>query len=197
MAETPSERHQAILDLIRDGESPVMPFEIAVAELALQGLASEQGALGRTLRAAMTESSETWHDNSAADAVASESKVLFDRAKHRTAAISHGVEVGYPASDERLSTLGSVVLYHFAGDDDERLGVFITGVTRDVPEEVKEMLEVDDDIDFSVATIGSALVKAVFNKEAGATVDFSPTERKTFQIVLDEVRQFAPAAVTA
>lgn len=184
-------RHERVINTILSGATPVLAFEVDVAQSAFQGLVKEQIGLGKALGEAMSQSSETWHDNAPADAVVHASSLVAVRAKRVGSLINNGVVIEYPALDEQIATLGTVVRYHFEGDD-EIESILITGATRTLPDEIVESVGLAEGESLSAATVSSPLVASLLGKTAGETVSINPTGRRTLTYIIDEIIQFNP-----
>ncbi len=83
------------MQTIEKGELPILPFELEAAKCAMEKLIAEQDELGRTLREAMDQSSETWHDNAPAEAISSASVVLAESARPIQRILGEGVVFEY------------------------------------------------------------------------------------------------------
>lgn len=169
-------RNREITKTIEEGGLPVLPFEVEVAKSAMAKLARKQQQLGEALGEAMSQSSETWHDNAPAEAVSHASLVLSESAKPVQRILGEGVTFEY--SDEvDVVTLGSVVTARF-DNSQEAIRYLITGATRELPESIGQFSD-----KVSVVTLSSPIGKAMFNAKVGDTVEFKVGKRKRAVII--------------
>jgi hypothetical protein len=59
-----------------DNKRKILQFELNRAQNELANLADKQAELGQSMGEAMSQTSETWHDNSCAEIIAQDSRVL-------------------------------------------------------------------------------------------------------------------------
>ncbi len=187
MSESSTGRNQQILEVLAVDKTPILPFEVDVAEGEFEKHKREQVMLSAKLGEAMNQSSETWHDNAPAEAITADSKVLAERAKKTIGVLQNSVVFEYPTPDEEEVTLGSLVTYRYKGDkDDSKL--YITGSTRTVGSDIEDRLPTDDqELDF--ATLSSPLVMAMLGKTAGKDVHFIPNGRRPVDLTIVSVDQ--------
>ena len=159
------ERNQQILKSIEKGKVPILPIELTIATEALGLHIDKQGKLSKQLGEMMTQSSETWHDNAPAEAIANDSKILAASAE-QTMRIINNSEVFDYANDDESVTLGSLVEIRYDGDDETMLFV-LTGATRGLPEEITKTEGAE------CITIASPLGAALFDKQKGEKVSYS------------------------
>jgi transcription elongation GreA/GreB family factor len=128
-----SQRNKEILGAIGHGLVPVLPFEIANAKSTMEMLGEEQQANAQLLNDAMNQSSETWHDNSPAEAISQRSTILANRSKTPTEILEKGFKVDYPDQDNYDEiTLGHLVTYELRG---ENITSLLTGASNGDPSE--------------------------------------------------------------
>jgi|GEM_PF-1453076 len=112
-------RSRLIADVIEQGQTPLLPIEVRHVEAAFAVFVLEQEGLGAKLGEAMSQSSETWHDNAVADVINSDSVILTTRAREVLELRKDGIDVGYPSPFEDTITLGSIVSVVFGGGTPE------------------------------------------------------------------------------
>lgn len=188
MSESSTGRNQQILEVLAIEKTPILPFEVSLAEDEFEKHKKEQGLLSAKLGEAMNQSSETWHDNAPAEAITADSKVLAERAKKTIGVLQNSVVFEYPTSDEEEVTLGSLVTYRYKGDEDESK-LYITGSTRTVGADIEGRLLTDDDQELDFATLSSPLVMAMLGKTAGKDVHFIPNGRRPVDLTIVSVDQ--------
>ncbi|MEO5691001.1 MAG: hypothetical protein ABIQ64_02340 [Candidatus Saccharimonadales bacterium] len=147
---------------------PILPFELRMLEDKHEAHKIEQRDLGTSMTDAMSETSETWHDNGAADAINAASRALGYRASVVIRGIRNGVEIPYPNAEDKQATMGSVIGVQFEGDDTS-YPHFITGMLREVPESIRSHIPDDSEI----VTAGSPFGRAVLGCKAGEARTFS------------------------
>lgn len=194
MANAENTRNQQIMELIEQGHMPVLAFEVDVARLAFRGMIEEQVALGKAMAAAMSQSSETWHDNAPADSVRHDAEILSKRAGQVSSVIHEGVLVDYPDEFDEVATLGSIVRCHFGNDVASPSTLFITGVTRNLPDELQTRLGVEEEPDFTVVSVTAPLGKALLDAIAGDAVNLNLDNGRQISVTVDGIRQFNPEA---
>lgn len=174
---TGPERTEAVSGSLTNNRIPLLPFEVMLIERKLQSLGIKQEELSRLIGEAMSESSETWHDNAPAEAVKSQSVVVAAEA-NKLIEVLHNSEVfPYADADYPLVTLGSKVSLKFAGS--EELDTYVvTGNFREL---------LDDDASTAV-TVYSPLGSALLGRTAGETIEYPVGERK-IAVELVEVTQ--------
>lgn len=183
------ERRTAILAALDAGLSPLLPFEHDGIELQLDQKRSVQGELGRLLGKAMTESSETWHDNSAADNISAAAGSNTSQAQKLFETQNKAVDFAYPDMRDTSVTLGSLVWVHYPGEADPE-PVLLTGVTRtnDAPETVKASLPEDTEF---VTLANSPIGQAMFGRQAGEVISYSAMRGgRQLSVTLDKVEQY-------
>lgn len=152
-----------IQNLITNGHSPILPFEVDMLRTELSQLGVAQDELSRLLGEAMEQSSETWHDNAPADAVNSQSRILTERAEKIIGELSNATVVEYPNSEETKITLGSIVGIRYKGDE-ETEDMLLTGVSRNVPDSMSNELD--------AITVRSPLGAVLLGRAAGENATY-------------------------
>lgn len=163
------ERNENILKSIEDGKVPMLPFELTVATNALGIHLDKQSKLGKKLGEMMQQSSETWHDNAPAEAIANDSKILAASAEKTIQKINDAEVFDYSDDADKV-TLGSLVDIRYEGDDDTMLFI-LTGVTREIPEEIANTEGAN------CVTISSPLGVSLFDKRKGDRTSYSVNGR--------------------
>lgn len=178
-------RNQEILDFLNQGKTPVLPFESALLQEKLALLTEEQARRGRLMQEAMSQSSETWHDNAPADALAAQSRTATEQVAGIKQTVDAAIEVSYPSEVERVVTLGSLVFVRFGQGD--ACPVFISGSVRDVSD-IKEISVPDDS---EVVTLQSPLGRAMLDTREGQLVSYEVRGRD-MTVEVGEVFQLQP-----
>jgi transcription elongation GreA/GreB family factor len=179
-------RNERIQESIDNEHIPILPFELVTAKAALEGHVKEQRLLSKKLEEAMQQSSETWHDNAPAEAISNDSIILAGSAERAIKLIRDGDIYGYEHDDEVI-TLGSLVGVKY-GDDPEIVEMFITGVSRELPDEHLLDGKIDTDREVICVTLSSPVGQAIFNKKVGDKVDISVNGRKIKITIVDVVQ---------
>lgn len=178
---------QPIPELVREHMSlddlPILPIEAALIPKKFGELTGRQSELANLLNEAMSQTSETWHDNAPADAVNLESVRLSNAAERVIKAMSHAVVFDYPTDTEAV-TLGSAISASMNGRSEKKL--FLVGFVQDV----KELLEPD----VSAFTLSSPLGEAILGAKPDQEVQYK-VGSKTMSIVVNRIN--APAAFFA
>lgn len=175
---------------IESGVTPILPFEKMILRGRFDSLASEQLRLGNELGEAMSQSSETWHDNAPAEAVRDQSFITANRALALQALFRDSMDVPYPSRQEDKVTLGSIVDVRY-GSDLRIERYIITGVVRDIEdiEAATGVILSTEEQDVDAVTVLSPLGKNLLGTAVGDTVVYEANE-KTFSLSVDQVTQF-------
>lgn len=181
-----SQRNGLIAQYLQQGLSPVLPFEEGAIQGTLDTLANEQSSLGKELGAAMRQSSETWHDNAPAEAVASQSIIVAARAKLAHAGLANSINIGYPEETFPYATLGSLVEITYQGDDTPE-HVYLTGIVRDL-ETINRLTNADLPESVDVVTVSSPLGMSLLDGQEGDTRMYSVND-KNFAVHIRAVAQ--------
>lgn len=178
-------RNQLIDSIIAKGMKPILPFE---SELLIQKFEKhklEQSNLGRELGKAMSESSETWHDNAPAEAISSLAHILVNQANATIKSLRDAKELSYPELNESEVTLGSIVSLHYT-QSDKFVNYLLTGI---VLENNPDNLELSENTE--LITIQSPLGLGLIGKKLGDIIELEVGPRK-FEILISEIIQFNP-----
>lgn len=176
-----------VRQLLKDGRSPMLPFERDILRLELARLGVEQGELGRLLGEAMDQSSETWHDNAPADAINHHSRVIANRAEKVIADLGSAVLLDYPDPSDRVATLGSIIGVVYPGET-EAESLLLTGLCRTAPT-IKEGAPFPADLE--VITARSPLGEAVIGAQVGRTALYHANGR-SLAVEIASIQQFDP-----
>ncbi len=180
-------RNMEILRTMEAERLPILPFELEFAKRAFQAQIMRQSELGRRLGEAMSQTSETWHDNAAADAVTSDSAALTESANYIGRIIHESDVFPYEVETDEGVTLGSLVGVRFGASQDVSY-LYITGSTRELSDEIKSELPKVEDI--AVATIFSPIGRALLGVKAGEVAQFeAPNNGRTIEIHVDTLQQ--------
>lgn len=179
-------RNDALRQMLAAGQTVVLPFELESTRRQFAALLSAQKANGELLAQSMQESSETWHDNAAAEAISADSLGLSSQAASLAKALNEGRVLEYPDPTDQSVTIGSLVTVDFGDNDLEDL--LLTGITTDIREINKDWSE-----RFESITVNSPLGSALIGAQPGEEVSYSVNGRK-LTIVVQAVKSFAEEA---
>lgn len=172
--------NERLKDLIADGITPILPFEVDVVRERFELFAAEQARLGHQLGEAMRQSSETWHDNAPADVINLQAGNLSTRAKKLTQNFGQTVEVEYPPLGLDV-TIGSIVGLVFEGQSEVEY-VLITGLVDEVPGSIRETLPIGT----MVVTIQSPIGRALLGAKNGEMVNYKVRDRNMSVIIMSK-----------
>jgi transcription elongation GreA/GreB family factor len=161
-----------IRSAVSQGQTPLLPFEITVLEQKMDGHIAQQEHLGQLMAGAMSESSETWHDNSAAEAVARDSELLNKSARHARGILNHRLELAYPV-DEEVVTIGSVVGVRYGADETVE-HLLLTGAVRELSPEIANVIPDETE----VISVSSPIGQALFDKKPGQVCSYEANGRQ-------------------
>jgi hypothetical protein len=184
--ETLESRNLRIKAKLAAGFLPVLPFERAIIERQLEAVKEEQDDMGRELSVVNHQSSETWHDNFAANEVERYSKVVHTKGTRLVDTLSRTVEFGLPPEGDEV-TLGSFLELKF-GDSDTLETAFLTGTSSDMDVICREV-ELED-YEITPITLKSPVGSALLGSRAGETVQYMVGDRVREAHVLS-VRQLS------
>lgn len=162
--EAPTDRNDVIRQLIDSGLTPVLPFEVPILVSQLDEKVRKQNELAVELAEVNHQSSETWHDNHAANEIERYSKVLQKMGLRAVNTLSSSVEISYPAQESLDITLGSVITLRYPGSEPETF--LLTGSVGRLPLDHKFNLPDDTQI----VTLGSPLGASLLGSKPGETV---------------------------
>jgi len=155
------------------GRTPILPFEEQLLRSRLNQLGVKQTQLGKLLGETMDQSSETWHDNHAAEMISQDSRGMTDEANHIIGTLRAARVVPYGGVEPivpGIATLGNVVQVNFG--DKEWVSMLLTGVSSSLPEELEAVNE-----GVEVLSIASPLGAAILDAEKGAVVSYEVNSR--------------------
>lgn len=152
----------------------LLPHEAHLLESALNSLKEEQNKLGKLMGEAMTQASETYHDNAPAEVIASESTILYARARPLLDMLKNYVVIKYPA-DEPIEKviLGSKVVVEIDDRVDE---IFIVGSSilydRQLLKSIQHLTRINSSNPESAifVSIDAPLAKTLLGKKSGESV---------------------------
>lgn len=184
------ERNKNILAALERDQTPLLPFELETMQASFNGLVHEQSTLGTLLGEAMSQSSETWHDNAPAEILTADSRVLARRANYISTAMEGAVTFGYPNPLLKVATLGSLVTYHYVEDPEDIEAVYIAGQTRELPEDILKQLKENNEHEIRAITLATPLGRALLGKKIGQLAEYSVNGRRTISLQLNRIEQF-------
>jgi transcription elongation GreA/GreB family factor len=155
--------------------SPILPIEGVLVQARFRQLSERQKELAKDLSEAMSQTSETWHDNAPADVANMASALNAASAEKVISAMRSSVVLDYPQSVKR-GTLGN--LFRIATEGDKTRSLFLAGYASDVKEYLKPGID--------VVTLKSPVGNAILGAKAGATIDYH-VGRRTLSIALDAI----------
>lgn len=135
-----TDRNSWLKKELERGVTPIADFEVAVLRDNFQALASEQSRNAVMLGESMQDSSETWHDNAAAEMINAASFGLSSQAGALAKIINEVPLCEIPNSDHEVATLGSIIFVLFDDTDDTPEPFLLTGVTNDLPSPLQDQL---------------------------------------------------------
>lgn len=173
-------RNQLIREALQEDRKPMLPFELESAHNALRGHVERQKHLGSAMAGAMSESSETFHDNAPAEAITHDTHINTIQAKRVKDAINNVAEFDMPTNEPDEITLGTIFELSYDGGKTSE-PFMLTGNTTKIDDDTREQLGIDSEVQF--VTIGSPLGQAVFDKRAEDTVKYNAGVRELSVIV--------------
>ena len=188
------ERNQEIQQTIEADRLPVLPFELEIAQRALARHIQEHNMLTVQQYEAMNQTSETWHDNAAADAVMQASQNLAKSAGETNRILNNSDLFEYEANPEDGVTLGSFVSVRF-GVSDEPDYFYLTGTTRVLTDEIQAALPPAEDV--NVITVFSPVGKALLGTKVGESTKFTTPADLVIDLHVDAIEQVRVLLPTA
>lgn len=173
------ERNQEIKALTANGKIPVLPFEIQALRRIFGGLAERQRENAILLGESMQVSSETWHDNAAAEMINADSLGLSNQAEKLSRTVRGAVDLGYPHKDLGHVTLGSLVSVRYSTGDIEP--ILITGAVTELP----DFTEFGLPAGCEALTLRSPLGLAILGTEPGSEVRYPVGDRIMSSEIVD------------
>ncbi|HET9850556.1 MAG TPA: GreA/GreB family elongation factor [Candidatus Saccharimonadales bacterium] len=163
-------RNSRIRAELAGGMLPVLPFELISINHQLRLVMAEQDEMGKELGEVNHQSSETWHDNFAANQIEWHSRVVSNRGRRLVDTLERSIDVGYPPEGDEV-TIGS--LLEFRITDVVERGI-LTGSVREVDETLEPVLPQG----VAFITIQSPLGSALLGAKAGETVAYQVNGRE-------------------
>ena len=154
---------------------PVLPLEGILIQAKFKQLSDKQAEIARDLNDAMSQTSETWHDNAPADVANLASNLNAVSAEKLINAMRGAVILDYPQSAER-GTLGN--LLHITNGDGKTRSLFLAGYAPDI----KDYLKPEIDVITLKSPVGDALIGA----EAGEQREYK-VGRRVLSVTLDRI----------
>ncbi len=159
-----SERESAIRESLEHDRLPILPVELVIAEESLRIHIQKQKALSKSFSEAMSQSSETWHDNAPAESVVSDSKVIAATAEKAAMilALADVISDDIEDNNDKVSLGSSVSLKLSSG---KIIELILTGATPKIS-------------NMRCMTLTSPLGYAVFGKQVGDVVNYTVGSNK-------------------
>jgi len=148
------------------GMLPILPFELSILERQLNAIKNEQDEMGKELGEVNHQSSETWHDNFAANQIEWHSKVVSARGRRIVETIHRVVEHSFPPEGDEV-TLGSVIKLRFK-DSAPVEDAILTGTAREL--ETSTELGLPDDLLF--VSLQSPIGRSLLGARPGDIVPY-------------------------
>lgn len=162
-----NKRNEMISNLLTEGKLPVLKHEMGELKRRFDDQIAKQKDLAKKFREAMTQSSETWHDNAPADVIKDGSKILSESAESTIRDIERAV-VFETVEDCSEITLGSVFDLKYEGDS-EIIKCVLTGTIYELSENIRS--KAGDKLE--IVTIGSPIGKSLLGRKEGETISYS------------------------
>ncbi|HKR81599.1 MAG TPA: hypothetical protein VJR27_01210 [Candidatus Saccharimonadales bacterium] len=168
-----AQQYNTLQEIRSSGKQPILPFEETTLRARLDELGVRQRDLGHLLGEVMDQSSETWHDNHAAEMIAADSRGLGDEAEKIIRTLQTAYVASYGSVEPEVpggATLGSIVDIEFSPGD--TVSMLLTGAISELPEDITVYYP-----GMEATTISSPLGAAVLNAQSGAEVTFEINQR--------------------
>ena len=143
-------------DQILEGKEYLLPHELELARDELTIIEEKVRIYGENMHEAMSQSSETWHDNAPADAIRHEAQVVMQRRGAVEKLLTRAVRLEYPPTDFERVTVGSRVRVQI--DDNPASDIDIVGA---------QFASREEDGDVLVCTLRAPLVNPILGKRIG------------------------------
>ncbi|MDQ5972084.1 MAG: hypothetical protein QG553_243 [Patescibacteria group bacterium] len=143
-----------------------------------------QKALALDKEAAVAEGGDGWHDNSAFDAVISDSKQLAERGRHVLRLLEESEDIDYPDPSSRVASVGSRLHIDMFGD----LVVLDLVGALEAYREIPEMI---DDAEYICTSYKSPLGEAVLGCMPDQQATYSVEDGRSFSVTIIEIDQNA------
>lgn len=163
---------ESIKDRLDNDFLPILPIEANLITRQFAHLTGKQSELAKLLNEAMTQTSETWHDNAPADHVNLESIKTSNAAERVIKAMTSAVVFDYPEETEEV-TLGSAIEAEVGGNGDKNM--LLVGYSQDI----KEFLVPN----VAVFSLQSPLGEAVLGAKRGQEIQYSVGARAMSLVV--------------
>lgn len=179
-----NKRNKEILSALERDKKPVLQFELDAARGALEACGAEQERLGKLLGEAMTQSSETWHDNAPADVINELSRVNVAAAGEASALIENAQVFEWPINQLEI-TLGSLALIEYVQPPLDQELLLMTGTPCEIGDDILDFMPRGKEVEIS--TIGSQTGKALLGKEVGQSVRYTVSNGRSFELKILEI----------
>ncbi|RWZ78674.1 MAG: hypothetical protein EOT05_02920 [Candidatus Microsaccharimonas sossegonensis] len=178
-------RNKEILEALEQKKQPVLSFEVDNARMSLARYIVERDGLTGQMREAYEQTSETWHDNAAADSINSAAGILAEAAKRAITIMKDSVVFSEEFELEDGVTLGSIISMRYGQSEPENY--FFTGVTRELPDELIQQLHDQGHDEFGIFTISSPMGQVLLGKKIGEKIPFQTPRGTTVELTIDEI----------
>ena len=118
-------RNERILNDIKNGFNPILDYEERLLQDLFNNYIRKQRLLANHLKDAMSQSSETWHDNAPAEVIIKESELLAKNAEDLSRFLANST-VYCSKIQSHEATLGSYCKISYI-DDDKVLWIHLVG----------------------------------------------------------------------
>lgn len=180
-----STRNQEILTAIEQKKYPVLDFEVALARSSFERYVIERNSLTGQMQEAYEQTSETWHDNAAADSINGAAGILAEAANRAINIMKESVVFSDEFEQGDGVTLGSIVTLRFGANEPE--DYFFTGVSRKLTPEITKQLDEQGYRDLEIVTISSPIGEAVLGKQAGEKILYKTPRGTVVELTVEAI----------
>lgn len=159
-------------EAILGGAFFVLPCEVVSLMQKVKLLAERQSVLGKLLGEAMTESSETFHDNAPAEAIRDESGLVLSQFNVINKVLRNAGKIEYPTESSCLA-ISNTVSVTFNGSPIVA-NFFVTGYTRQVV--TNNLIGLSQDTE--IISAGTPLGLCLLEKKVGDEVKLELPSRR-------------------
>lgn len=169
-------RNLEITRVVSRGLLPVLPHEFDELEKTWTGYNNDQRKLSLQRQEAIDQSTAGLHENTAAEAIASDLRVTEHAVDTAGQYLSRAITFGFPDTADEV-TLGSI--FFLEGKEDEP-GFLMGTNTSKLPSEIEKMLPED----YQLVTLSSPMGKAMLGAKVGDEIVYDcPLGRQKVKVV--------------